>query len=134
MNVVQLHPIAPLSPSEFTIERWLSVRDVILPAIERLGGTHSETDIVAMLLARQLHLWVVGKSAFLTEFAQYPRVKRLSVFAAGGDMNEIMSAKDALEHFAKANGCQQTRIEGRKGWERKHQDYRFLSMSMIKEV
>lgn len=121
-------------PVAFTMERWLSAREMLLPAIERLGGTHTETDVVAMLMAGQLQFWLSETAAHITEFRQYPRLKEISTFVSGGDMESILQMKPDIERYGHNNGCTRARIEGRRGWERVHKDYDFLSVSLVKEI
>lgn len=130
MNAIN-HALAPVM---FTVDVWLRVRDMLLPAIDILGGTHTETDVVAMLLAGKLNLWVSDTAAVITEIRHYPRLREISTFAAGGDMNGVLKLKLAIEQYGRDNGCRRSRIEGRKGWERVHTDYGFLSISLVKEL
>ena len=116
------------------IEDWLLARPFVLPVIDMLGGTHTETDVVYAIIKGEMKLWLGKKCALITEFRQYPRMLEISVFAAGGDMSEIMEMKVKIEKFGKDNGCARSRIEGRKGWERVHPDYRFLGMTLVKEL
>lgn len=116
------------------IEEWIRVREYLLPAIERLGGTHTETDIVAMLMAGHAKLWTADKSAVVTEIRSYPRLRELSVIVAGGDMDEILAFEDDWVAYAKDNGCSRMKIEGRKGWEKVRPDFRLLSITLIKDL
>lgn len=121
-------------PTEPTIDNWIKVRAFLIPAIEILGGTHTETDVLVLLLSGKMQLWMSTNAALITEVITYPRLNRLSVFVAGGNMDEIMAMKPALESFAAKNNCAQCKIEGRRGWEKIHQDYQFLSISLLKEI
>jgi len=107
---------------------------MITPAIDRLGGTHTETDVVAMLLSGHMQLWDGGDAAIITEFIQYPRKRVISTFAAGGNKERLHDLKPHIEHYGRINGCQAARIIGRKGWEREHPDYSFESVSLTKEI
>lgn len=135
MNVVKLHPDAPLAPVEFSIAEWLGARDAIMSAVERLSGAYAEEDVVASLLARQSLLWRLGKSAAITEIVNYPRKRYLSVFAAGGELNEVKTIIAAAEIYAAANKCHGIRIEGRNGWLRwaKELGYDPLNTIAVKE-
>jgi hypothetical protein len=106
-----------------TIEDWIKVRDVINPAIKRLGGTHNEEDVLTMILAKRLQLWTVKKSAIITELVSYPRFLELSVFAAGGNLEDLLSTMSLLEAHAKEIGCARVRTDGRLGWERIKKHY-----------
>lgn len=132
-----MNAIRPLNRVPPTIEQWISVREFLIPSIERLGGTHTETDIAAMVLSGVGHLWVSPNSAMVTEFRQYPRLRELSIVAAGGKKEELISMQPSLEAFAMENGCSRFRNEGRWGWRRWEGDYtgfRFLSASIVKDL
>lgn len=121
-------------PIMFTIQRWVKVRDMLLPAIEILEGTHTEEDIVAMLLAGRAGLWIGKDCAAVTEITQWPRFKEVNVFLAGGDMDGLKALKLPLENHARELGCERIVIRGRKGWERVHEDYRFVSIAICKDI
>lgn len=92
----------------------------MLPPIEMTCGTHTEDDIVFMIIGGRLKLWVGKTCAAVTEFQEYPRLKVLNVFLCGGEKNAAISeAVDffpALLEFARMNGCKRISCTGRKGW------------------
>lgn len=120
------------------IEEWVRVRQFLLPALELTGGTHTEDDIVTGLLVgqvdvnapRAMKLWTAEKSAIVTEFLHYPRLKFIHFFLVGGDMAEVLAMETPILEWAKAHGCHKKSCAGRKGWERvlKGYDKSFLVM------
>jgi len=122
------------APVAFTICRWLKARDFLLEAIQRLDGTHTEEDIVAMLLSGRAGLWLNGACAAVTEIAQNGRLKEVNVLIAGGKMEDIVAMKPSLEQHAQKMNCDRVVIRGRKGWERVHPDYRLSGITLCKEV
>ena len=116
------------------ISDWIACREHLLPAIDSLHGTHTEEDIVFMILAGKLRLWRGVECAFITEIVQFPRMKVMNTFLVGGDLTEILSMKPLLEKAAKEAGCARCVITGRKGWERIHPDYRFNSVTLHKDL
>jgi hypothetical protein len=128
---------ALMQPVQFTIERWISVREALLPSIERLGGTYTETDVVAALMAGQMGLWIYRGSALVTNLNIYPRLKELNIFIAGGHMEDVMAFVPSLEAHAREIGCQRFKQDGRWGWRKWEKDYpgfRFHNVSLVKDL
>ncbi len=77
------------------VRNWLDQLDKYRPeleaAMEHNGGTHTFDDLTAMVLQGQLRLWHTEKSIALTEVIEYPRQKHYHVFAAGGDLDDIVA-------------------------------------------
>jgi hypothetical protein len=98
---------------------WDGCRHIMLPAIERTNGTHTEDDVLIGLMKGQLKLWRSQNSAVVTEFIEYPRMKVLGFFLIGGDLDELLNELEpTICAFAAANGCKRVQGGGRKGWER----------------
>lgn len=103
-----------------TIAEWLTIRDMLIPSIEKANGTHTEEDVFFMCAAGQLKLWRFEKSCAVTQFEIYPRKKVLSLFLVAGDLDELISKEPQMVQYAKENGCNRISGAGRKGWERTH--------------
>jgi hypothetical protein len=101
---------------------WLDQLDKYRPeleaAMEHNGGTHSFDDLTAMVLQGRLRLWHTEKSIALTEVIEYPRQKHYHVFAAGGDLDDIVATIPQIEQAARDAGCCKLTISGRRGWVR----------------
>lgn len=101
------------------MEEWGQCREAMLPAIAMTDGTHTEDDVLAELLSGRMRLWRNGSSACITEFIQYPRLKTINVFLAGGNLQEIAPLQAEIENFGRKNGCQRACLLAvREGWTR----------------
>lgn len=116
-------------------DAWAKAKPILEPAIVETKGTHSVDDVCLMVGLGHFTLWVWEKSALLTEFVQYPRMKVLNCFAGGGDFEELVAKRDAeLVPFAQKNGCSRIVGAGRKGWEKKLPGYQFGGIYMHKDI
>ncbi len=101
------------------MQEWAQCRDAMLPAIEMTAGTHTEDDVLAMLVAGRMKLWRKGASACITEFIQYPQMKVINVFIAGGSLQEIAPLQIEIENYGRKNGCHRAALLAvREGWTR----------------
>ena len=117
-----------------TVTEWQKCRDILLPAIERTNGTHTEDDVLAGLIKGELKLWRGERSAVVTEFVLYPRLKALGFFLIGGDLEELLNdLEPKICAYALKNGCSRVQGGGRKGWERVL-DYKFDGVFMHKDL
>jgi hypothetical protein len=90
-------------------------RRYIEPILAELK-THLWEDIVEGLLNKRFHLLPLKNSALICEFIQYPRLKALNIFLAGGDLEEIKALTPHLYSWAKDCGADRIEIRGRIGW------------------
>ena len=93
-------------------------RPFIEAALEYCGGTHTFADVVSGLVAGDMQLWATEKAAVVTELQMSPQYRSCHFFLAGGDMNELAHFQRVIGEWAKAQGCRQLTIAGRRGWER----------------
>jgi hypothetical protein len=94
-------------------------------------------DIEEQLAKGEAILWPGSRCAIVSEFVTYPSGERASqVMSAGGDLDEILSMVPGMEAFARLNGCNQSTVEGRRGWEKvlKAGGYSFLSIKLVKHL
>jgi hypothetical protein len=78
-------------------------------------------DVIEEIDARRAFLMQGARSAVvLTVSDEYRRTgeKVAEAWLAGGDLAEITAGIPQLEAWARANGCTQAHITGRKGWVR----------------
>jgi hypothetical protein len=128
---------APLPPVREVAKpphaHWERCRDWIA---EGLGDSLLKiADIEAQLAKGDAILWPGQKCAIVSEFVTYPSGERASqVMSAGGDLEEILSMVPGMEAYARLNGCSQSVVEGRKGWEKvlKASAYEYLSTKLRK--
>jgi hypothetical protein len=122
-----------------TLEDWVAFhwprcRYWLLPALDRMGGTHDEADIVAALLAQQMQLWPGKRCAVVTEIVSYPRLKSLNVVLGGGDLTELVSLRPALRQFGHAVGCSRLEIAGRPGWQKAFPTLKRRAVLLTEEI
>ena len=90
-------------------------RKFIEPILKQLK-THLWEDIVWGIENGYFFLYSFEKSALVCEFVNYPRLKALNIFLAGGDLKELKSIQPDLIKWAKENGVSRIEIRGRLGW------------------
>lgn len=100
-----------------TVQEWAQCREALLPAIEMTQGTHTEDDVLSAILMGNMKLWRRNRSGLVTEFSQFPRMKVINVFLAGGDLEDILPLQAEVENYGRKNGCQRaTMLAARDGW------------------
>lgn len=105
-------------PHTNMLQAWVRFEDVLMPAIDRAGGTHHPRDVLDGLMSGDYQLWTYGDSAVVTEIYEYPRKKVCHIFLAGGNMQDIRELHVMIEEWAKEKGCSSLSLAGRKGWAR----------------
>lgn len=98
------------------VQRWTPHRAKLLEAIERTNGTHTEDDVLAMILGGSLYLMTTEKSACVYEVIRYPRFNCLNAFLAAGELQDMDIAMRDLENRARELGCKRVTWGGREGW------------------
>ncbi len=105
-------------------EAWDRARELLLPAVAELKGTHTIDDICLMVGSGHFRVWMGERSVVLSEFFTTPRIKTLNLFLCGGDLTELRGMLDRdLIPFAKQNGCTRITGAGREGWSRAPSDW-----------
>ena len=100
-------------------EEWAQCRESLLKACNLTHGTHTEDDIIYGLLNGQFKLFRHRSSGVVTEFTQFPTLKALNVFLAGGSVDDLVPIREMVYKHALVNGCSRiTAVFARKGWER----------------
>jgi hypothetical protein len=117
-------------------ETWSRAREHLLDAIEQTNGTHNEDDVLLMLLngTHGSKLWLFEKSALITEFINFPRLKALNVWLVGGDLDELRTVEPQLIEYAKQNQCIRISGGGRFGWSRVRSDWKKAGVYMYKDL
>jgi hypothetical protein len=85
-------------------------------ALAHSGGTHDWADVLALLIAGKLQLWVARRSMMMTELVEYPKLTACRIFLAGGELEELIGMADALADEAAAIGVERLEVMGRPGW------------------
>ena len=97
-------------------EQLERLRHHVEAALEYSGGTHDFEDVVQMVEGHRLQLWPAKDSVVLTEIIDYPRLKNLHYFLAGGDLDELSRMRPLIESWGKSVGCTRVTLAGRRGW------------------
>jgi hypothetical protein len=123
---------------ELVSEIWPHVRGYIAAAVERGGGL-TELDITEALSTRKALLWVRTDGAGLcgagvTQLIWMSDGLVCDVMAYGGPCLGWPAAFAPIEAYAKAEGCDAMRIEGREGWKRIFPGYRLSSITLTKRL
>jgi len=115
---------------------WERCRPWIEAALPYAGGTHTIEDIEAEIGRGQLALMAGRESAMLCEIRNYPRLRALHIFLAGGDLKELRSFNAMMDNAARVMECSRISIGGRHGWERALSDlgYRKRWTVLSKEI
>lgn len=83
------------------------------------GGTHALADVWDMVASGQARFWPGAGAAMVTLMEEDPGERRLLIWLAGGDLNELVGRlRPAAEHWARGQGCRRVLVIGRPGWER----------------
>lgn len=104
-------------------ERWLDVRQWLLPAIERSGGRLSERTVFDGARATRYQLWVIHAGdpvgAMVTRVAVYDTgLRALEIVLIGGrDIETWGAAMTEIDDLARAKECALIEGQGRLGWE-----------------
>ena len=101
---------------------WERCRPWIAAALPYAGGTHAIEDVEDELVRGRLALLAGQRSAMLCEVRNYPRLRALHIFLAGGDLAELKSFNPMMDDAARTLGCSRISIAGRPGWERALRD------------
>lgn len=105
----------------------------IKAALKYGGGTHTYSDVYEAIKCGKMQLWPASKSCLVTEITQYPRKKVLHIFLAGGDLEEIKSMQDSVDHWGKLQGCTSMTMTGRRGWTKAIKDIGWKEQLVLME-
>lgn len=105
---------------------WGDVWPLVELAVKRTHGRHSERSVYERIWDGDFQCWLAGNEAMpiqlavITEIVNYPcqRWCRI-VFGGGSEASAYLGFLEAIETWAKANGCEGVEIIGRPGWSRR---------------
>lgn len=120
----------------------LALKDVarhIHAALEHSDNKYTYEDVIGLLKAESLILWVVYNDeiekaigCLLTETIRYPQRQCLYIFLLGGDdFDGMTQCLDELQEYAKGIGCDSIEFFGREGWERRLQRFQFKKIHTV---
>ena len=114
---------------------WPRVSGCLTKALER-QREWGLADIREQLLAQRMQLWVVPWTlAVVTQIQTYPGTRLCMLVLCGGE--ELARHKGDLgeiERWAKALGCEEMRLMGRRGWGRIYPDYEEIATVMRRRL
>jgi len=93
-------------------------RPYIEDALEYCNGTHQFEDIVQGIAESKMQFWPAPRGCMVTEIVVYPRKKVFNIFLAGGELDQLKDMHDAMNAWAKEQGCTGGSLTGRVGWKK----------------
>jgi len=93
------------------------VQKILEPALE-YDNTYNIQDVADCISDGSMQLWPTNNSAVVTQVQNFPRMKVLHIFLAGGNLDELETLTPHIQKFAEDMGCRKITLTGRKGWSR----------------
>jgi len=98
---------------------WARCAPWLDAALAHAGRTHGLADVRAMIEAGRARFWPARGSALVATVERDPLERRLLIWLAGGDRDEIEGQLLPLaEAWGRTCGCRRALVIGRAGWER----------------
>ena len=118
------------------LEAMLPYRKMLVEALNHSGGSHTFQNIVDSVQQEVMQFWPMEKSCLVTEVINYPNIKCLHLFLAGGDLQEIKSIDSTLEFLCQEIGADYISLSGRRGWIKALADigYELSHVTLAKKV
>tara|TARA_R110001599_G_scaffold227431_2_gene426544 strand:+ start:111 stop:524 length:414 start_codon:yes stop_codon:yes gene_type:complete len=118
------------------LEAMLPYRKMLVEALNHSGGSHTFQNIVDSVQQEVMQFWPMEKSCLVTEVINYPNIKCLHIFLAGGDLEEIKSIDSTLEFLCQEIGADYISLSGRRGWIKALADigYELSHVTLAKKV
>jgi hypothetical protein len=108
-----------MSPALPADSEWERCSPWIEAALDHAGGTHSLTDVRAMLESGEARMWAGKASALVATIEQTPQRRLLLLWLAGGDLDELIATwRGEAEAWGARAGCTRSLLIGRRGWVR----------------
>ena len=119
---------------------WPLVEHWIEEAAAESRGKITAADILEVLMAGHMHLWLIRDegivtAVIVTEFLRFPRKKLCGiVIMVGEGKDKWLFLKDTIEKWAWMQGCKGMRHIARKGWARVLTDYDWTHVVLEKDL
>lgn len=98
---------------------WARCAPWLEAALAHAHGTHALSDVREMVERREARFWAGRRAAMVTEVHEFPRMRVLHFWLAGGDLAELRDEMRPLaEAWGREQGCTRATISGRRGWAR----------------
>lgn len=118
-------------------EHWARCKHWIEGALPYCYGTHTIEDVEDAIRSGDMQFWPGERCALVTQIGDHPRLRALTFFLVGGDMDEIVNRMEPLIcDWARSKGCTRVAQTGRKGWGRVlvPNGYKTVLSVMIKDL
>ena len=118
---------------------WPKVAPLFERGIAWCAGRWTLEDLCRSFATEQRQLWVTWPAldfALATQILEFPTMKVLSLFWAGGKLpSDWPELLEGIERWAAEKGCKQLEAGGRKGWARRLGGFREAPWrSFVKEI
>lgn len=124
-----------MTDEEFFEAHWARCSPWISDALDLAHGTHTMDDVKAMILDGPATFWPGRSAAMVTEVCEFPQMRTLHFWLAGGDLVELRDElKPMAESWAKERGISRATISGRRGWVKALPGYREIATLCAKEL
>lgn len=126
-------------PAEHVQGVYSAAWGLLKPAAARVG-LYTRQSVLESLQSGHWQLWAAFSNdrmvmACVTEIATYPGKKHGAILLCGGeDMAEWLGFIAVIEAWMRANGCPDSYINCRPGWQRKLPGYRLDSVILVKDL
>lgn len=98
---------------------WARCAPWLDAALAYAGRSHDLSDVRTLVEAGEAQLWAGEAAAMVTLVEEEPRERRLLIWLAGGDLEELVDRlRPRAERWARRRGCRRVLVVGRPGWER----------------
>jgi|6_EtaG_2_1085325.scaffolds.fasta_scaffold70869_2 hypothetical protein len=112
-------------PSDWVQANYASIHLLLEEGLKRSGGEWSADDIMAAICRTEMQLWAAYRDSgeayalCVTQIVVYPQKKSCLIrLCVGKGMDDWMQFLEKIEEWARAMGCVQIEMRGRKGWEK----------------
>jgi hypothetical protein len=108
------------------ISEWDRCKHWIAAALPYSGDTHTIDDIERGIATGRFGFYPLANAALVVEVIEYPQLRALHIFLAGGDLGELKFFTNRVApDIARRLGCSRITIAGRKGFARALSDIGF---------
>lgn len=98
---------------------WVRCAAWVNAALDHAGRTHTLDDVRAAIARGDARFWPGARSALVATVEEDPQERRLLLWLAGGDRQELEAELLPLaEAWGRQSGCRRALAIGRPGWER----------------
>jgi hypothetical protein len=126
-------------PPETVPQFWPHCSELIRRAMER-GSAGDFPSVERCVLSAKALLWIAWDgsriiSAAVTQIDKFGETKVCTIVAcAGSELNNFLPLIGGIEKYAKIEGCELSRIDGRPGWGRVLPSYRIARVTLEKRL